>query len=688
MQPSLLHKHSGPSSWLRRMGGFLVAITAVCALAGAARAVDYPDPTNPTGTSPTALAKTDFDIRLWQKRGNDWVIINATTAETFFNRARCLCDEPVRVQVRLTATGLAKARNSRRAELKLRAGDQTCVCTGAACATINCKDLDSPRDINGLINGGLDFDTTVRAVFEAGRPASAAGTACNRDETQNLWLWMDSAEDADADTDLTDVNYSIRLDGVPPQAPTGLRVTPGNEALEVSWEPLGYLDDLQGYIVFCSRAGDLDVFPGQYSPLYSTPASLCPERTVESLVDVSSENVSSENVSADDPAAKDNANEGQRGSAATEDPRARSALHLQRHHHLDAQATDLPAAKRHALRDRGGLGRQAQQREPDRKRRPADPDPHPRLLPELPGRGRPGRGRLLRGGPRSRRHGRPLAGHRPGRPARLAGPPAQPEAPVTTHRTLLRLALMPRRCCCSDRGPPGPRPSCAPTPRRTVARSGSCSSCASAPIRPTWTASSAAPARQPHREFFGPKQRLMTQIEIDYQLFQGFGSAAVGLSLGYFRENANAFAEPLPGERATERTGDNSRLSLYPVALLGIYRADQMWRRMRIPLIPYVKVGLNYTFWSVFDGNDKVAESPAPKGRGRGGTRGWQAAAGLSLVLNVVDPGAARELDAETGINNTQVFFEAARFEVSGLGQKNRLQVGDSTWLMGLGFEF
>ena len=194
-------------------------------------------------------------------------------------------------------------------------------------------------------------------------------------------------------------------------------------------------------------------------------------------------------------------------------------------------------------------------------------------------------------------------------------------------------------------------------------------------------------AATPHRDFFGSKRRLMTQIELDYQLFQGFGSAAVGLSLGYFKEEAQAFAEPADGEPATVRSGDKSRLSLYPVAVLGVYRADQLWHFMRIPLVPYVKAGINYTFWNVYDGNDRVATS-LPSGRGRGGTWGWQAAAGLSFVMNVIDPGAARELDAETGINNTQVFFEVAKFAVSGLGQDNRMHLGDATWLTGLAFEF
>ena len=195
-------------------------------------------------------------------------------------------------------------------------------------------------------------------------------------------------------------------------------------------------------------------------------------------------------------------------------------------------------------------------------------------------------------------------------------------------------------------------------------------------------------AKTPHKDYFGDDTRLMFQIELDWQIYRHVvgGSVGVGASLGYFRENAaapfNATDDP-----TAERSGDRSRLSLYPMALVGVYRADQLWRLWRIPLVPYGKLGLNYTFWNIYDGNDLVAENPGG-GRGRGGTWGWQAAAGLSLVLDIIDPGSARELDADTGINHTHLFFEYVKYEVSGLGQKNKLHVGDSTWLAGLLFEF
>ena len=200
----------------------------------------------------------------------------------------------------------------------------------------------------------------------------------------------------------------------------------------------------------------------------------------------------------------------------------------------------------------------------------------------------------------------------------------------------------------------------------------------------------ADPTTRPHAEFFKDKTRIMSQVELDFQLFRRFGTAAVGLSLGYFRENEKAVAELMAGRKPNysdeSRTADNSRLSLYPIALLAVYRADQLFRRYGIPVIPYGKLGFNYTIWSVYDADGEVVEANGT--RARGGTRGWQAAVGVSLVLDFIDPGAARALDSETGVNHTHAFFELARFEVDGLGQDDKLNVGDSTWLAGLMFEF
>jgi hypothetical protein len=196
---------------------------------------------------------------------------------------------------------------------------------------------------------------------------------------------------------------------------------------------------------------------------------------------------------------------------------------------------------------------------------------------------------------------------------------------------------------------------------------------------------------RPHQIFFEEGIRVMTQIELDYQFFTRFGSAAIGAQVGYFRENGKSRVETGGPNAVAPKSGDGTTLSLYPMALMLVYRADQLWTRLRVPLVPYGKIGLNYTIWNIYNGNDQVSRAettPGLSGRGRGGTRGWQAAAGLSLALDFIDPGSARELDSETGVNHTYIFAEWAHYAVSGLGQSGRLHVGDSTWAAGLMFEF
>ena len=117
-----------------------------------------------------------------------------------------------------------------------------------------------------------------------------------------------------------------------------------------------------------------------------------------------------------------------------------------------------------------------------------------------------------------------------------------------------------------------------------------------------------------------------------------------------------------------------------------MYRWDVAAEHLSIPLVPYGKLGLNYTLWQINDGNGNVPDYQG--GHGSGGTLGWQAAAGISLLLDFIDPSATRTLDMETGVNHSYVFFEWNRVDATGLGMKNKLHVGDSRWVIGLMFEF
>ena len=145
---------------------------------------DITDPTGTGGSSPTGLTKGDFDIQLMQKDGDTWKYFNRTVYDTFFNRARCQCDEPVRVVVRLDQRSVGKVGVGKRAEFRLRARRPDLRLHRRQLRQPQLQATWTPPAISAaLITGGLTFDTTVRAIFRRDAPpappaTSATGTRC------------------------------------------------------------------------------------------------------------------------------------------------------------------------------------------------------------------------------------------------------------------------------------------------------------------------------------------------------------------------------------------------------------------------------------------------------------------------------------------------------------------------------
>jgi hypothetical protein len=189
--------------------------------------------------------------------------------------------------------------------------------------------------------------------------------------------------------------------------------------------------------------------------------------------------------------------------------------------------------------------------------------------------------------------------------------------------------------------------------------------------------------RRPYHDYFGDSNRLMTQLEFDWQLIHRFGSLGVGASLGYFQVSG---ASPL-ADASGNISGDRSTLKIVPLALSAVYRFDYFLIMRDFPLVPYGKLGLDYAYWQITDGNDEIAHDGVG-GNARGGTTGWHAAAGLELVLDIFDPEAARDFDTDLGVNHTALVLELSHADISGLGRAGRLHVGDTTWSLGLLLEF
>jgi hypothetical protein len=202
-----------------------------------------------------------------------------------------------------------------------------------------------------------------------------------------------------------------------------------------------------------------------------------------------------------------------------------------------------------------------------------------------------------------------------------------------------------------------------------------------------------------------PKGQLLTQLEFDVQFLHKFGSLGVGASVGFYRRTTHAFQfdfNPATGTnniscdaqaKQCVRSGDETALNVLPLALMLVYRFDVLALRYRVPLVPYLKIGIAYYIWWInngggFDSIATVNVSPGNSVGGWGGTFGWVLNPGLALLLDVFDPSAARTIDSELGINHTYVFAELNYANITGFGAPDKLVLSDLTWSCGLAFEF
>lgn len=189
--------------------------------------------------------------------------------------------------------------------------------------------------------------------------------------------------------------------------------------------------------------------------------------------------------------------------------------------------------------------------------------------------------------------------------------------------------------------------------------------------------------RTPYADYFGNGQHLLIRTELDYQILHRYGSLGVGIGLGYFSVTGTA---PVANGTGLP-SGDQSQLKVVPLSLSAVYRFDYLLETHNIPLVPFGKLGLDWAYWQITDGNGNIADD-GNGGRGRGGTFGWHAAAGVALMLDFIDPDAARDFDQDLGVNHTGLTFEYYHSDISGLGQSGRLHVGDNNWTLGLVLEF
>jgi hypothetical protein len=158
----------------------------------------------------------------------------------------------------------------------------------------------------------------------------------------------------------------------------------------------------------------------------------------------------------------------------------------------------------------------------------------------------------------------------------------------------------------------------------------------------------------PWEKMFGTKPGWMFTATVSKSLFTGYGSLDVGFRSGYFSKAAKGL---LPNGT---RAGSESSFRMIPTSAVLTYRFDVPVERWRIPFAPYGRVAFERYNWWITRGTGGTVE--------KGATMGWSASAGLAFLLDIADPGLAREFDRDSGVNHTYLYFEVTKSKIDDFG--------------------
>jgi len=191
------------------------------------------------------------------------------------------------------------------------------------------------------------------------------------------------------------------------------------------------------------------------------------------------------------------------------------------------------------------------------------------------------------------------------------------------------------------------------------------------------------PNGTPYADTFGHRTRYMVGFEGDWQVLRipHLGTLGPGLGWGFTSSSGKAVLTSDP----TQKSGESTTLSIMPIYLVAVLRADVFAREFGIPLVPYAKLGMGTALWWSSDGGETAY---AGNVKGTGISYGPQYALGGMFLLDILDQQTARDADVSLGINNSYVFGEWYGSELDAFGSNKRMNVGANTWVVGIAIEF
>lgn len=187
-------------------------------------------------------------------------------------------------------------------------------------------------------------------------------------------------------------------------------------------------------------------------------------------------------------------------------------------------------------------------------------------------------------------------------------------------------------------------------------------------------------------EFYGSDNLLYGELVVERYILKRYGKFGFGGHVGIARRKGEVqVASGTTDEETTDVPGETN-FRVVPLRASLFYKYDYSAIHHNVPLVPFVRAGLDYHLWRVADGEGEVSTSDDGV-TSKGARTGWHASFGLQLLLDFVDPATAAAFDLSWGVNNSYLFAEYMVSRVNSFGSAG-LDLSDEQWLFGLAFEF
>jgi hypothetical protein len=223
------------------------------------------------GVAHAQTMQSPIDISLWLPDGGDnqYRESNDTERIDYFNYAHCQCGAEMKppgiFQVELELTDVGNSYQFASDDANLVVGTN---CDNDEVDVRSCVTVATIPDVVDDLRAAPNFNVGADDFM------FPDGSGCaQQDGSSTVYVTFDPENDNIIDESVT---AKYNFDAEPPPLPKNVKATPGEDAINVSWDALeSQQSEVEAFQVLCANADGSPVFDAPAQPLYDTPARLC-----------------------------------------------------------------------------------------------------------------------------------------------------------------------------------------------------------------------------------------------------------------------------------------------------------------------------------------------------------------------------------------------------------------------------